>query len=86
MTDPDSRHIKSNLVYVQGYNAQAVGDEGRLWWPPRSQTAMITAAIAELDQAGAADRPQIALADAQILERAAFGPGDRRHAVCAAGG
>ena len=27
VTDPDSRHIKANDTYVQGYNAQAVVDE-----------------------------------------------------------
>jgi len=30
VTDPDSKHIKANDTYVQGYNAQAVVDEGQI--------------------------------------------------------
>ena len=30
VTDPDSRHIKANEAYVQGYNAQAVVDENQI--------------------------------------------------------
>jgi hypothetical protein len=30
VTDPDSKRIKANDTYVQGYNAQAVVDEGQI--------------------------------------------------------
>ena len=30
VTDPDSKHIKANDTYVQGYNAQAVVDQGQV--------------------------------------------------------
>lgn len=30
VSDPDSRHIKANIGFVQGYNAQAVVDEGQI--------------------------------------------------------
>ena len=74
VTDPDSRHIKANEAYVQGYNAQAVVDENQIVLAAEitnstvdfSQLApMITAALGELDRAGVTDRPQIAVADAQ---------------------
>jgi hypothetical protein len=74
VTDPDSRHIKANEAYVQGYNAQAVVDENQIVLAAEitnstvdfSQLApMITAALAELEQAGVTDRPEVAVADAQ---------------------
>ena len=30
VSDPDSQRMKANLGYVQGYNAQAVVDEGQI--------------------------------------------------------
>lgn len=30
ISDPDSQRMKANLGYVQGYNAQAVVDEGQI--------------------------------------------------------
>ncbi len=74
VTDPDSRHIKANVGYVQGYNAQAVVDENQIVLAAEITNStvdfsqldpMITAAIAELERAGATDRPQVAVADAQ---------------------
>jgi hypothetical protein len=74
VTDPDSRHIKANEAYVQGYNAQAVVDENQIVLAAEitnstvdfSQLApMITAALGELERAGVADRPEVAVADAQ---------------------
>ncbi len=74
VTDPDSRHIKANEAYVQGYNAQAVVDENQIVLAAEitnstvdfSQLApMITAALGELERAGVTDRPQVAVADAQ---------------------
>ena len=74
VTDPDSRHIKANEAYVQGYNAQAVVDENQIVLAAEitnstvdfSQLSpMITAALGELEQAGVTDRPDVAVADAQ---------------------
>jgi hypothetical protein len=74
VTDPDSKHIKANDTYVQGYNAQAVVDEGQIVLAAEitnstvdwSQLApMITATIAELERAGVSGRPETAIADAQ---------------------
>ena len=41
---------------------------------------MIDAAIGELERAGVTERPEVALADARLLERAAHGRGDRQQA------
>ena len=65
VTDPDSRHIKANEAYVQGYNAQAVVDENQIVLAAEITNStvdfsqldpMITAALGELD-AGRRDRP-----------------------------
>ena len=74
VSDPDSQRMKANNGYVQGYNAQAVVDEGQIVLAAEITNTpgdfsnldpMITAAIAELEQAGVTDRPEVALADAQ---------------------
>jgi transposase len=74
VTDPDSRHIKANEAYVQGYNAQAVVDQNQIVLAAEITNStvdfsqldpMITAALGELEQAGVMGRPQIAVADAQ---------------------
>ena len=74
VTDPDSRHIKANEAYVQGYNAQAVVDENQIVVAAEITNStvdfsqldpMISAAVGELNRAGVTDRPQIAVADAQ---------------------
>ena len=74
VTDPDSRHIKANVGFVQGYNAQAVVDENQIVLAAEitnstsdfSQLSpMIIAAFDELERVGAVDRPELALADAQ---------------------
>ena len=58
VTDPDSRHIKANEAYVQGYNAQAVVDENQIVLAAEITNStvdfsqldpMITAALGELD-------------------------------------
>ena len=60
--------------FVQGYNAQAVVTEQQIVLAAEITTSsvdwsqldpMVNAAIAELEQAGASTRPQIALADSQ---------------------
>jgi hypothetical protein len=73
VSDPDSQRMKASRGYVQGYNAQAVVDEGQIVLAAEitnnptdfSQLdPMITTAISELEQAGVSDRPHVALADA----------------------
>jgi Transposase DDE domain/Transposase domain (DUF772) len=74
VTDPDTQRMKANHGYVQGYNAQAVVDETQIVLAAEITNSpadfsnlnpMITAAIGELEQAGVAGRPEVALADAQ---------------------
>jgi transposase len=73
VSDPDTQRMKANVGYVQGYNAQAVVDEGQIVIAAEitntpgdfsNLAPMVTAALTELEQAGVTDRPQIALADA----------------------
>ena len=42
VSDPDTQRMKANLGYVQGYNAQAVVDEGQIVSPPRSPILPVT--------------------------------------------
>jgi Transposase DDE domain len=74
VTDPDSKRTKAHGGYVQGYNAQAVVDEGQIVLAAEitnhsvdwSQLdPMVSAALDELEQAGARQRPEVALADSQ---------------------
>ena len=74
VTDPDSKRMKANDGYVQGYNAQAVVDEGQIVLAAEITNStvdwsqldpMITATIAELERAGVSGRPETALADTQ---------------------
>jgi Transposase DDE domain/Transposase domain (DUF772) len=73
VSDPDSQKMKARNGYVQGYNAQAVVDEGQIVIAAEiinnptdfSQLdPMITAAIGELERAGVSARVRVALADA----------------------
>jgi hypothetical protein len=73
VTDPDTQRMKANHGYVQGYNAQAVVDEGQIVIAAEvtntpadfsNLNPMIEAAIGELEQAGVTERPELALADA----------------------
>ena len=73
VSDPDSQRMKANLGYVQGYNAQAVVDEGQIVIAAEITNTpgdfsnldpMITTALRELERVGVTDRPEIALADA----------------------
>jgi len=59
VSDPDSQRMKANLGYVQGYNAQAVVDEGQIVLAAEITNTpgdfsnldpMITAAIDELEK------------------------------------
>jgi transposase len=74
VSDPDTQRMKANHGYVQGYNAQAVVDEGQIVIAAEITNTpadfsnldpMLTAAIGELEQADVAGRPQVVLADAQ---------------------
>ena len=65
--------MKANVGYVQGYNAQAVVDEGQIVIAAEITNTpgdfsnldpMLTAALSELERAGVSDRPEVALADA----------------------
>jgi hypothetical protein len=72
ITDPDSRNLKAFRGYVQGYNAQAVVTEQQIVIAAEVNSdspdfghlePMITAAQAELEKAGVADKLDVALAD-----------------------
>jgi transposase len=76
VTDPDSKHLKTTRTrgYVQGYNAQAVVDEGQIVLAAEITNStvdwsqldpMITATVAELAKAGVEARLEVALADSQ---------------------
>ena len=73
VSDPDSQRMKANHGYVQGYNAQAVVDEGQIVLAAEITNTpadfsnldpMITTAIGELERVGVTERPEVALADA----------------------
>lgn len=73
LTDPDSRPVKTARGFIQGYTAQAVATEQQIviaadvicGGNERHRLApMIEAACQELQRAGVADTPEVALADA----------------------
>jgi transposase len=74
VTDPDSKRIKANDTYVQGYNAQAVVDEGQIVLAAEITNStvdwsqldpMITATLGELERGGVSGRLETAIADTQ---------------------
>jgi transposase len=74
MTDLDSRRMKGNRRYIQGYNLQAVVNEQQIVIAAEISTnasdfshlrPMIETALGELKQAGVSDKPAVAVADAQ---------------------
>jgi transposase len=73
VTDPDSRLLKATKGYVQGYNAQLVTTENQIVLAAEITVdspdfghlgPMVTAARAELKNAGATAKPGMTLADA----------------------
>jgi Transposase DDE domain len=73
VSDPDTQRMKASRGYVQGYNAQAVVDEGQIVIAAEITNTpgdfsnldpMIGAALGELARAGVTDRSELALADA----------------------
>ena len=73
LTDPDSRRMKGNRRYIQGYNAQTVVTEQQIVIAAEISTSpadfsnlrpMIDTALGELKEAGVTDTPMVAVADA----------------------
>jgi hypothetical protein len=73
VSDPDSQRMKANLGYVQGYNAQAVVDQGQIVIAAEITNTpgdfsnldpMVNIALRELERIGVTERPEVALADA----------------------
>ena len=74
VSDPDSRRMKGNRRYIQGYNAQAVVNDQQIVLAAEITTQasdfsqlqpMIDKALDELQQAGSEVRPSVVVADAQ---------------------
>jgi transposase len=73
-TDPDSRLLKAaGIGYVQGYNAQAAVNEEQIVLAAEISVdspdfghlePMVDATVAELERAGVAEQPKVAVADA----------------------
>ena len=74
LTDPDSRRMKGNRRYIQGYNTQAVVNEQQIVLAAEITTnptdwsqlgPMLETAMDELQQVGVTDKPDVVVADAQ---------------------
>jgi transposase len=74
VTDPDSRRMKGNRRYIQGYNAQAVVNDQQIVLAAEITTQagdfsqlgpMLDKALDELQNAGSTYRPPVVVADAQ---------------------
>ena len=89
VTDPDSQRSRPTHGYVQGYNAQAVVDEGQIVLAAEITNStgrllqldpMVTAALGELERAGVTEPARGRARGRPVLERAAHGRGDRQQA------
>ena len=89
LTDPDSKRLKAREGYVQGYNAQAVVDEGQIVLAAEitnsntdwSQLDPMVTATHRRARAGGDRRPARDRARRRaVLERRAHGRGDRQQA------
>jgi transposase len=74
LTDPDSRRMKGNRRYIQGYNAQTVVNEQQIVIAAEISTnpadfghlrPMIDTALSKLEHAGVIAKPKVVVADAQ---------------------
>jgi hypothetical protein len=74
LTDPDSRRMKGNRRYIQGYNAQAAVNEQQIVLAAEITTnpadwsrlgPMLETAMDELQQVGVSYKPDVVVADAQ---------------------
>ena len=72
LTDPDARVMRAFRGYVQGYNAQAAVNESQIVLAAEITAdtgdfshlqPMVTATLRELEQAGIANKPDVAVAD-----------------------
>ena len=91
VSDPDTQRMKANRGYVQGYNAQAVVDEGQIVLAAEITNTpgdfsnldpLLTVAISELERAGVCGGPARGRARRRgVLERAAHRRGRRRQAI-----
>jgi hypothetical protein len=90
LTDPDSRRMKGNRRYIQGYNAQAVVNEQQIVIAAQISTnpadfshlgPMIDTVLGELEQAGVTDKPTVAVAFAQYWNEQHMDHVTRQHGV-----
>jgi transposase len=90
VTDPDSRWMKANRRYLQGYNAQAVVNEHQIVIAAEVSAAgvdfshlrpMIETALAELERAGERETPAVVVADAQYWNEQHMDDLTARHGI-----
>jgi hypothetical protein len=89
LTDPDSKRLKAREGYVQGYNAQAVVDEGQIALAAEITNSnvdwsqldpMVSATLAGARAGGDRQPARDRARRRAVLERRAHGRGDRQQA------